>query len=48
MFLDISSFIQTWQEYRGLCMKTYIHLLQYLAELFLEWETSQTNNYREN
>jgi hypothetical protein len=36
------SFIKFWQEYRVLCMKTYVHLWQYLAEFFLEWEMFQT------
>ena len=39
---EISSFIEIWQELRELYTKAYIHLLSYLAQLFLEWETFQT------
>ena len=35
-------FIKIWQEYRVLYMKTDIHFLSYLAQLFLEWEMFQT------
>ena len=35
---DNSSFIQIWQEQRLHYMKTLSHVLQYLAEFFVEWE----------
>jgi hypothetical protein len=35
---ESSSLIKTWQEIRVLYMKTYVHLWQYLAKFFLEWE----------
>jgi hypothetical protein len=37
-----SSFIKTSQQLRVLCMKTNVHLLDYLAEFFLERENFQT------
>jgi hypothetical protein len=37
-----SSFIKIWHEQRVFYMKTYVHLWQYLAEFFLEWEVFQT------
>jgi hypothetical protein len=37
-----SSFIKIWQELRVLYMKTNIHFLSHLAQLFLEWEIFKT------
>ena len=34
----MSSFFKVWQEWRVLYVKTFSHLWQYLAKLFLEWE----------
>jgi len=39
IFRENSSFINTWQEYQALYLKTYLHLhLRYLVKFFLEWE----------
>jgi hypothetical protein len=40
--LLVQYFSKIWQEYRILCMKTYVNLWQYLAEFLLEWEIFQT------
>jgi len=37
-----SSFIKIWEEKWVLCVKTNIHVWSYRAQLFVEWETSQT------
>jgi hypothetical protein len=41
MCRENSRFIDSWQEW-VFYMETYVHLLQYLAELFSEWEDFQT------
>jgi hypothetical protein len=38
-----SSFIKIWQEWRVLYMKTYVYLIQYLAESFLKSEIFPIN-----
>jgi hypothetical protein len=43
MCWENSSFIKIWQEKRILYAKNYVHLWQYLAEFFLEWEVFATN-----
>jgi hypothetical protein len=41
-FENLSRKSKIWQEKRVLFMNTYVHLWQYLAELFLNWEIFQT------
>jgi hypothetical protein len=36
--LENSSTIKIWQEKRALCTNNYVHLRQYLAQFFWEWE----------
>ena len=44
MCREYSCFIKIWQEHQIPYMKTWVHLWQYLADFFLEWEKFQNKN----